>query len=159
MYMRLLIALCVLSIAVLACNAKQTTAPAKRSQPQQQKQSETPTAIQWNTDFDKALKQAAQDKKPVMVDFYAEWCGWCKKLDRDTYTDAAIRTLSTQFVNIKVNTDQNEELTRRYGVRGLPTIVFLWPDGSVLDQVVGYTDAPGLKATMDGVLKKVKEEK
>ena len=39
----------------------------------------------WTTDWDKAMAAARAQKKPVVVDFYTDWCGWCKKLDKETY--------------------------------------------------------------------------
>ena len=47
--------------------------------------------------------------------FYTDWCGWCKKLDEDTYTDKSVLKLSTSFVCIKVDADNNKPLGARFG--------------------------------------------
>ena len=51
-----------------------------------------PCAIQWEQSFDEALKKARSPGKPVMIDFWAEWCGWCHRLDKTTYVDPGSRS-------------------------------------------------------------------
>ncbi len=79
--------------------------------------------------FDAAVARAKKECKPVMVDFGADWCIACKELDKLTYVDAAVRLDAQRFINIKVDaTSETPGLTtlqQRYGVVGLPTIVFL----------------------------------
>ena len=76
-----------------------------------------------------------------MVDFYTDWCGWCKVLDQKTYTDArVIKTTGAGFVAVKVNAEKEGiALAKKYKVSGFPTILFLNPStGEVVSQVVGY---------------------
>ena len=110
--------------------------------------------IQWVNSLSDGLRASAESSKPVMVDFYAEWCGWCKKLDKETYSDKKIVALSEKFINVKVDTDKNPQDARKYGVNGLPTIVFLDKDGNVIQTVVGYREAGDFEGVMSEVLKK-----
>jgi thiol:disulfide interchange protein len=94
--------------------------------------------------FDDALRQARDDGKLVMIDFSAEWCGWCHELDATTWKDSRVRDwVREHVVPIKIDVDEEQELAGRYRVRGLPTILFLKPDGSVVHRVGGYVDADG----------------
>ena len=89
--------------------------------------------------FDEAL---VANQGVMMVDFWAEWCGPCKAiapvLDELTQEAAGRLTLA------KVNVDENHGLAARYGVRSIPTILFV-KDGKVLDQVVGAVPRAKLK--------------
>lgn len=110
-------------------------------------------AIAWTQNLQAGLAQAAQEKKPVMVDFYADWCGWCKKLDKDVYTNPAVIDLARAFVCVKVDTDKEKQDAEKYKVQGLPTIVFLGPDGKVIETFVGYRDAAAFKGVMTEIMK------
>jgi thioredoxin:protein disulfide reductase len=99
--------------------------------------------------FDEAIAIAKRACKPVMIDFFAEWCIACKELDHKTYVDLGVRKEAGRFTAIKVDaTDESVPLTeiqKRYGVLGLPTIVFIDGKGNVLEdpRVTGFVDAKG----------------
>lgn len=112
------------------------------------------SAITWMDDLDKAIAEANVDGRPVMVDFYTDWCGWCKKLDKDTYANPEVQELAGSFISVKVNGDRNRSVLGKYGVRGFPTIVFLDGKGSVIDKVVGYLGPQDMASRMKGVLAK-----
>jgi thioredoxin:protein disulfide reductase len=87
-------------------------------------------AIQWATDEEKARAQAVTDKKPVIVDFGAEWCTACKELEHNTWPDGKVKQQASRFVTIKVDaTDddapETKRLQKKYGVVGLPTVLVL----------------------------------
>jgi thiol:disulfide interchange protein DsbD len=94
--------------------------------------------------FDAVLAQAKHDCKPVLIDFFADWCASCKELDQHTYVDKSVAAEAQRFVRIKVDGTEEHEaieaLYERFGVRGLPTVVFVDPMGKVLDKprVTGF---------------------
>ncbi len=100
-------------------------------------------AISWESAWDAAMERAKKEKKPVLVDFYADWCVWCKTLDSTTYKDPAVaKLLAEKMVPLKVDVDHGgRELARRWGVSGLPTILVLSPDGKELGRIPGYLPA------------------
>jgi thiol:disulfide interchange protein len=112
--------------------------------------------IKWQTDFDKAAESAKKSHKPMMVDFYTDWCGWCKKLDREVYTDKRIVELSAKFVNVKVDGDKQPKLIDKYNVEGYPTIVFYNSKGKEVSRIVGYRNPDDFLAAMKDALKKAK---
>ena len=85
--------------------------------------------------FDAAgLEAAFAAGKTVMVDFSADWCVPCHELERSTFTDGRVRTLARAFVVYQVDltrydSPEAERWRQRYGIHGVPTVIFLTPDG------------------------------
>ena len=101
--------------------------------------------IRWERSFETALKKAKAQNKPLMVDFWADWCGWCHRLDETTYVEPNVVRLSKEFVPVKVNTEggRNETLVAlKYGVSDLPTIAFISPSGRLIQRLTGF-QGPG----------------
>jgi len=95
--------------------------------------------IHWVETFEKALEEARESRRPVLIDFEAEWCGWCKKLDRETYGDErVIRLLHDGFVAVKVDVDKRRDVAKKHKVDGLPTILVLSPSGTEVQRIAGF---------------------
>lgn len=124
-----------------------TLAPATFAAPKQTSQ------IQWTENLEKGLAQAKKEKKPALIDFYAEWCGWCERMDKDTYTDPKVIELSKQFVMIKVNTEDARRAAIKHGVRSLPTIVITDGDSREIGRVTGYRPASSFLNEMQNALR------
>jgi thioredoxin-related protein len=106
--------------------------------------------IVWAKSLDAAMTEAKKSNKLVMVDFYTDWCKWCKVLDKKTYSDARVVKAATQVIAVKVNAEaEGSEAAQKYQVRAYPTIVFLAPDGSVAGQINGYTPPEAFVAEMN----------
>jgi thioredoxin 1 len=95
--------------------------------------------IPWLKDLPKALEAAQEKRRTVMIDFEAEWCSWCKKLDRETYGDErVIRFVREHFIAVKIDTDEQPEVAKQHQVAGLPTILFLSAGGEELARLIGF---------------------
>ncbi|MBX3264257.1 MAG: thioredoxin family protein [Labilithrix sp.] len=98
--------------------------------------------IVWMTNEDAALAKANAEGKPVLIDFGAEWCAACKKLEHQTFPDPNVRSEAQRFVALRVDaTDDEDEavvkLKDKYKVVGLPTVIMLDKSGK---EVVRFND-------------------
>ncbi len=109
--------------------------------------------IGWIRDMAQAKEAAIAQNKPILIDFYTEWCGWCKRLDKDTYANAKVIEAAKNFICVKIDAEKEKQLTASYNVRGFPSTVFLKSDGSLIEVVPGYLPPKDFFALLDRILK------
>mgnify|MGYP001578118939 CR=1 FL=1 len=93
--------------------------------------------IDWVLSEEEGLKQAKAEGRVAIIDFWASWCAACMEFEKLTYADPEVIKESKRFVNIKIDSTKTDDpkikqLWNKYGVVGLPTIVFVNKDGNVL---------------------------
>jgi len=91
--------------------------------------------------FEEVLAKAKSENKNVMIDFYTDWCNWCVELDKVVYANSEVAEYANEEqINWKIDAEKGEgiELTKRYNVKGFPTIIFIDPDGKEIDRIVGF---------------------
>lgn len=109
--------------------------------------------IEWLT-FDKGMTQAQKENKLLLVDFYTDWCHWCKVMDKETYGHKDIIKYATdKIVMAKINAETNEkfkfrdgmysgrELSMMLGVKGFPSTVFISSTGELITSISGFIPA------------------
>lgn len=114
------------------------------------------TPLTTHKTFEEGLVVAQQNKKPILIDGWAEWCEACKKMDASTFQDPTVRqTLQSGWNVVKLDltemNEQNDALAQRFGMQGLPTLVLLPPDGDLgkMKKIVGYASAQKLLQEME----------
>ena len=107
--------------------------------------------LEWSEDLEHALARAREEKKPVLLVLYADWCGWSKKTFAETIPDPRIRQLKERFVWAKIDSDKQQKYKEQYGQEGFPMTLVLDPDGKVLKKIEGYRDARALKELVAGL--------
>ncbi|MBI5175010.1 MAG: thioredoxin family protein [Candidatus Obscuribacter sp.] len=115
----------------------------------------TPKELKWYHSFAEALAEAKSQNKLVFADVYTDWCGWCKRLDRDTFSDPGmVAYLSEKYICVKVNAENGKEnikLAEDAEVTGFPTGLVFKSGGELLGKVSGYKDAFGYKAALESL--------
>ena len=104
----------------------------------------------WEADFESARAEAKESGRPLLIHFYADWCGPCRQMEASVLNSAdVLEACGTKCVAVKVNLDHHKEIARTYGVAALPTDVFVSPDGKVLSRNVGKASVNEYVARMD----------
>ena len=117
-------------------------------------------AIPWAPYDGMVLSQAAKKHKPVILDFYADWCGPCRAMDSKVFTDSEVVELSQRFVAVRLDLTRRQphqdEILHRYGVKGVPTLLFFNAEGEEVRalRVEEYVDKDDLLQRMNKLLSK-----
>ena len=106
--------------------------------------------VKWYT-IKEALELQKKEPRKIMIDVYTDWCGWCKRMDKDVYPDPKVQAeLTKYFTAAKLNAESTEartfnggliteqQMASHWGVTGYPTIIFLAPNGDVVQRLPGY---------------------
>jgi len=94
-------------------------------------------------------QEVLKSEQPVLVDFWATWCGPCKSIAANV--DAIAAKFAGKLKVVKVNVDQNGATPSRYGIRGIPALLF-FKGGKVTDQIVGYVAQDVIEEKVNRVL-------
>lgn len=96
----------------------------------------------WRTDFQSAQAEARRLNRPLLVHFYADWCGPCRQMEQNVFRREQVqKELRRLVVAVKVNADRAPDIASRYGIDSLPTDLFVEPDGTPIVQSTGYRNA------------------
>ena len=111
--------------------------------------------------FNEGVAAAKKSGKKLMVDVYTDWCGWCKRMDNDTYSDGSIADyLKNKYVTVKLNAESagrleyrghsytERELAAAFGINGYPSIIFLTQGGEPITVYPGYADPQKFKVVL-----------
>jgi thioredoxin-like negative regulator of GroEL len=115
-------------------------------------QPSTNGGLRWERQIEEAFRKARASSKPIVVDLWADWCSWCKRLDGTTYKDGHVVERLRGFVPLKVDIEGSQKekmLAMRYGVTSLPTILFLSPSGRQILRVDGFQGPGTFPGTLD----------
>jgi thiol-disulfide isomerase/thioredoxin len=110
----------------------------------------------WQNDTESAFAEARKSGKPVLVDLFADWCGWCKTMEREVFTQPRFQTYAERFVLLRVDVEDGasgSEFQRRFRAESLPTLLLLDPKQSLLGKIEGYLETDRLIARLDGELR------
>ena len=124
-----------------------------------------PAFANWGK-FDEGMADSTKSGKYAIVDFYTDWCGWCKKMDKEVFSQSDVSSrLSREFVTIRIDAESNNPITYKgkkttpriftgmMNVQGYPTLIVFNPKGEPVTQLPGYVDAKTFMMFLDYVKK------
>jgi thioredoxin-related protein len=108
--------------------------------------------IKWYT-YDEGMAKAKQTGKSIVFYFYADWCSYCVRMQKETFSHASvIDFLNNRVIAVKVDVDQNKDLARTYRVRGLPATVLLMRNGEQVGPMPGFIPAQSYLAMLTKIM-------
>ena len=95
--------------------------------------------IEWNKDLDASIVSAKQSGRPIVVDFWADWCEPCKVMEERLWKTPDGRSLASKFIFVRLDFDKATPAVRKYHVVSVPTVVITDPWGNQLSRVSGFS--------------------
>jgi thiol:disulfide interchange protein len=137
-------------MTVIACSRPESVSEA----PVEAISNHATVEVVWESEMPAALERARNEGKPVLVNFYADWCVWCKRLESTTLRDAKVASvLQNKVVPLSLNVEgDGKELSNEYRVDGLPTIIVLDADGREIGRIPGYMPPDSFLKRVEGFL-------
>jgi len=112
-----------------------------------------PAPFAWESDLETAVRRSKEDGRPVILYFTFDTCGWCKKLQKDAFPDAAVERLGQRFHWVYADRDRSPELPRRFQVSSYPTLLTVEPEKlRKVHRFSGYRDAGRCRAELEDAL-------
>jgi thioredoxin-related protein len=124
-------------------------------------------SINWIS-IDEAQKLGKKEPRKIIVDVYTDWCGWCKKMDKNTFAnEEVVKYVNQHFYAVKLNAESKEtvtyngkeltkqELARAFRVSGYPTVVLIDENFETVFPLPGYREAAEFKS----ILEQIKDQK
>jgi len=97
--------------------------------------------IHWSTSLAEATSRAARERQLVVAFLFADWCGWCRRMDGETWADPAVASLQSSYVFLRLNAEKDADgiaLRDQHSVRGFPVVLLLNGDGSEFERLEGF---------------------
>jgi thioredoxin-related protein len=108
-----------------------------------------PGGIKWQTDLHAAHRLSQQTGKPMLFVFGADWCTWCKKLEKTTLTDRElVGYINANFIPIHIDADRDPRVVKILEAEGLPCAVVLSPNADLLGRINGFRDAAAYRTAL-----------
>ena len=108
-----------------------------------------PTAIHWETEFERGERLSRRTGRPMLVRVTADWCGHCTHMKQTTYRHRGItQDVNGAFIAIELNVDRNQDLVEQMGVKSLPATLVITPDRRIVAREQGYRNAEQLSKTL-----------
>ncbi len=107
--------------------------------------------VDWKNNYNNAMSVAKETGKPLLIEFWATWCGPCKQMEAEVWPDAKVVSNAKKFVAVAVDVDRDKGTASLFHVRVIPTIVLADPWGNTIVRVEGYQSINQMAAMMNPI--------
>ncbi len=138
-----------LALAAVAGGAAFAAEPQIFIVPSQPPKNSSPDAPRWHSDPRDAFAEAKRRSSPLLVDLYADWCGWCKVMDAKVFSTPEFARFASAYVLLRIDVEdggKGSEIAARYDSQSLPTLLLLEPSGALIGTIRGYRPVAELVA-------------
>lgn len=112
----------------------------------------SPVKINWLDSAATAVKQQRDTGRPLLIYVTADYCGYCRKMERETWSDAKVsQRIQETVVALKIDAKKNPDLVKRLEVEGLPTTLLFDSEGNLIQRISGYSRAAKVMELLDSV--------
>ncbi len=95
-------------------------------------------ALPWRYNLDDAIVEAQRGARPMLLEFWADWCAPCKEMEKAVYSRADVAETAARYVTVRINFDQKTNLVRKYNITEMPTLLIADSYGHELFRYSGY---------------------
>ena len=157
-------------IFVWSCSGSESESLAQNSK--DKKITKAKEEVVWMS-FDDGITKGVKENKNILVDFYTDWCPWCKVMDEKTFKEKKVAAkLKERFATVRINAESsseyanfkgkkysNMELTRAFQVTGFPSLAFISPQKEIITVIPGYIPAEQFYYILDFIDKECYKKK
>ncbi|MBI2817061.1 MAG: thioredoxin family protein [Acidobacteria bacterium] len=98
-------------------------------------------AVHWYSDIQQASAAAREANRPMILDFWADWCAACRVMEAEVYTSSDFAAATQRLIPVRIDFDKKQDLARKYNITALPMILFTDSYGTELFRLRGYVSA------------------
>lgn len=113
--------------------------------------------VRWYASIEEASAAARETNRPLMLDFWADWCTACKVMEKEVYPTDQFARAAESFVLVRIDADRKTDLSRKYKVTALPTLVFTDSYGNELFRYFGFMDLQPIAGLLQSLPQDVTE--
>ncbi|HZO87249.1 MAG TPA: thioredoxin family protein [Chthonomonadaceae bacterium] len=120
----------------------------------QQMRAVAPARIAWQSSLSDAMDESRRTGKPILLVFHADWCPFCRRMERETFADPTVARLSRNFICVKVDTETayGKQLCEEYAVDAYPYVIFFSDPNTIVKTIEGFQSPDAFVESMRKVL-------
>ena len=139
-------------LIIASASVAETTKPVKVIRPPRVSGLGEIAVVRWYDSYETAVKMAKIQKKPILIDFTASWCGWCEKMDKEIFANKDVAKILEAFVCVRIDVDKNRDTAYAFSVKSLPRVFVINTHSEIVGDWLGYRGREDFSQLLEDVL-------